>query len=568
AAVAERIGRGRNLYEVDERLLQRLAPTHILTQELCQVCAPSGNEITRALAALPVKPQILWFTPHGIEDIFDNLRQLGRGTGRQAEAEKLIAAGRARLERISELTKNAPRPRVFCLEWIDPYYCCGHWVPEMVELAGGRDALGRQGADSVRISWKDVAVRSPEILIVSPCGFDLEKAVEQTRQLLRRPGWSDLPAVRNGRVFAVNANAYFARPGPRVVDGVELLAHLIHPERCGWNGPGDALQQVQFSEMQPWPARIKICRQCGAEFSCGPQPAKGHCWCDELPPFQSPAAPDADCLCPKCLRAEGGRPKVAGGGPSSIPRPSASGFTLVELLAVIAVLGVLAALLLPALARSKLSAQRAVCVNNLHQLGLAAAMYCDDNHGDCFRYIFGATNYGQIYWFGWLGPGPEGERPFDQSLGALHPYLGRSDVRLCPALNYALAEFKLKADGAAYGYGYNLYLSASADKPPVKIGALPASEIALFADAAQVNDFQAPASPSHPMLEEFYYLDVETNYSSPRNYPNGHFRHARRANVVFCDGHVAPERPVPGSIDRRLPGQFVGQLPPEILQLP
>jgi iron complex transport system substrate-binding protein len=245
SAVAQRIGNGQSLYEVNERLLKEIAPTHILTQELCQVCAPSGNEITRALDALPVKPQILWFSPHGIEEIFGNVRELGASIGLTARAEAWIADARARLQKVAEKAKTASRrPRVFCLEWIDPYYCCGHWVPEMVETAGGHDALGRRGKDSVRIPWMDIERWSPEIVIVPPCGFNTEKAVHQAEQLLKQPGWSDLPAARNDRVYAVDANAYFARPGPRVVDGVELLAHLFHPELFSWNGPTNAFQKI------------------------------------------------------------------------------------------------------------------------------------------------------------------------------------------------------------------------------------------------------------------------------------------------------------------------------------
>jgi len=250
AAVAERIGSGQNIYQVDERLLEQLAPTHILTQDLCQVCAPSGNEITRALAALPVKPKILWFTPHSIGEIFGNIRELGASTGRMIQAEELSAVADARLQNVIELTrKTSLRPRVFCLEWIDPYYCCGHWVPEMVELAGGQDALGRKGADSVRISWTDIAGLSPEILVVSPCGFGVEEAAEQAKQLFQQPGWNVFPAVLNDRAFAVDANAYFSRPGPRVVDGVELLAHLIHPELCDWHGSQNAFRQIHFSDI-------------------------------------------------------------------------------------------------------------------------------------------------------------------------------------------------------------------------------------------------------------------------------------------------------------------------------
>jgi iron complex transport system substrate-binding protein len=245
AAVAERIGGGGNLYEVNQQTVERLAPTHILSQALCQVCAPSRGDITRALNALPSRPKILWFTPHCMEDIFDNLCELGEATGCLAEAEELVASARLRLQRVANLMKKTPRrPRVFCLEWIDPYYCCGHWVPEMIERAGGEDALGCKKTDSVRVAWRDIAIWAPEILIVSPCGFDVEKAVEQANLLLQQPGWGDLPAVCDNRVFAVNANAYFARPGLRVVDGVELLAHLIHPELFNWKGPADAFRAV------------------------------------------------------------------------------------------------------------------------------------------------------------------------------------------------------------------------------------------------------------------------------------------------------------------------------------
>jgi prepilin-type N-terminal cleavage/methylation domain-containing protein/prepilin-type processing-associated H-X9-DG protein len=236
-------------------------------------------------------------------------------------------------------------------------------------------------------------------------------------------------------------------------------------------------------------------------------------------------------------------------------------FSLIELLVVVAILGLLAALLLPSLSRSKASAQTIKCAGNLRQLGLAAQMYWDDYNGNCFRYRGGVTNNGDFYWFGWLERGAESTRAFDPTPGALYPYLNGRGVEVCPALKYSSVEFKLKAVGAAYGYGYNLNLSAPINNPAFnlsRIGRM--NEIVLLADCAQINTFQPPASPSHPMLEEFYYVNESE--------ATAHFRHRQLANVLFCDAHVGREKPVQGSIDQNLPREMVGRLHKEVLTVP
>jgi iron complex transport system substrate-binding protein len=245
-AVSERLSAGLSVYQVDEVLLKSLAPDLILTQDLCQVCAPSGNEVTQALNALPNRPEILWLTPRTLAEIADNLREVARATGTMERAEAWIATNFERLKQIETLALQAAvRPRVFCMEWLDPLYCSGHWVPEMVRIAGGIDQLSKQGSDSIRVSWQEVFNWAPEILILMPCGNHLEQVMDVAPKLCSLPRWDEVPAARNGKVYAVDASSYFARPGPRVIQGTELLAHLIHPELFNWEGPANAFRRIK-----------------------------------------------------------------------------------------------------------------------------------------------------------------------------------------------------------------------------------------------------------------------------------------------------------------------------------
>jgi iron complex transport system substrate-binding protein len=218
-AVSARMSTGESLYVVDERLLNDLAPDIILTQDLCQVCAPSGTELSRALASVSSKPAVLYLTPRTLGEIDENILDVGEAIGRSEDAAMIVDDHRARVRAFQNAAATRRhRPRVSFLEWTDPPFCAGHWVPEMIELAGGVDRLGRAGGDSVRVSWDDIHAWAPEIVIVAPCGFGLAEAERLAREL---------PPLGDARIVPVDANAFFARPGPRYIEGIEVLARAF-----------------------------------------------------------------------------------------------------------------------------------------------------------------------------------------------------------------------------------------------------------------------------------------------------------------------------------------------------
>ncbi len=229
--VSEIIARGESIYAVDAELLGSLAPDLILTQDLCHVCAASPDDLATALTRFPRQPHVLSLTPRSLDEVWDDIRRVGEATGRQSQAESVAAALARQIACIAAKTTGAGyRPRVLCLEWLDPYYVGGHWIPEMVSHAGGEDVFGRLREPSFRVTAEEIADSRVDVIVVMPCGYNSGRAAEECNAARFPDNWNQLPAVREGRVFAVDANAYFSRPGPRLADGVALLAHLLHPK--------------------------------------------------------------------------------------------------------------------------------------------------------------------------------------------------------------------------------------------------------------------------------------------------------------------------------------------------
>ncbi len=233
-AVQASLRERRSLYQVDEALLHSLQPDLIITQALCDVCAIETVQVARLAHALPSRPAVLSLHPHTLSEALEDLRRIGDATGRRAQADALVRTLHQRLERVRTLVaKTTYRPRVFCLEWLEPPMASGHWVPEMVEVAGGQEVLGRAGVPSRYVTWPEIADARPEVLILMPCGFPIERTRQELSVVTAQPLWTSLPAVRAGRVYLANGPAYFNCSGPRLVDGVELLAGIFHPQQCG-----------------------------------------------------------------------------------------------------------------------------------------------------------------------------------------------------------------------------------------------------------------------------------------------------------------------------------------------
>jgi iron complex transport system substrate-binding protein len=226
--VSAQVGSGESLYTLDEDRIAELAPDLIVTQQLCPVCAVSTGQVDDAVRPLPRCPDLLSLDPRTLSEVFADIRRVGEATGRSSEAEELLQDLQSRLEAVRARVAGRSRPRVASLEWLDPPFVGGHWVPEMVEIAGGIDVFAKPGDHSARLTWEQLQAADPDVLVVMPCGYDEAGAAAQIAVIADRPEWQALRAVRDGRVYPVDANGCFSRPGPRLVDGIERMAELFH----------------------------------------------------------------------------------------------------------------------------------------------------------------------------------------------------------------------------------------------------------------------------------------------------------------------------------------------------
>jgi iron complex transport system substrate-binding protein len=235
---------GEPLYRIDEALLDELRPDIILTQDLCPVCALPAHQVEDALRGTQCTANVLSLDPHSIDDVLASIEEVGRALGVETRASNVVSALRGRIDAIRARTSALARPRVLALEWGDPPWGAGHWVPEMIEIAGGVPLCGEHGRDSRRLDWSEIAAASPEIVVFMPCSYGLDDAVENARALFEHEAFTQTPAVRAGRVVATDAQSYFSRSGPRIVDGLDILASIVHPEVFG-DPPDEAVAPLR-----------------------------------------------------------------------------------------------------------------------------------------------------------------------------------------------------------------------------------------------------------------------------------------------------------------------------------
>lgn len=228
--IVELMQSGRDIYVIDDRILKEAKPDLIVAQGVCEVCSPFTKEIKRAISILDYKPDVLILDPHDLDDILISIMDVAERVGRIKEGRKLIVSLQNRIDSI-RIRPKENKPKVLCIEWIDPFFAAGHWIPQMVEIAGGINGLGSYGKPSYRIGIDEIIKFDPDKIILMPCGFDIDRTLIEFEQAKISNKWKSLQAVQNNEIFAVDAGAYFSKPSPRTITGLEILAKIIHPDK-------------------------------------------------------------------------------------------------------------------------------------------------------------------------------------------------------------------------------------------------------------------------------------------------------------------------------------------------
>lgn len=228
--IVELMQSGRDIYVIDDRILKEAKPDLIVAQGVCEVCSPFTKEIKRAISILDYKPDVLILDPHDLDDILISIMDVAERVGRIKEGRKLVVSLQNRIDSI-RIRPKENKPKVLCIEWIDPFFAAGHWIPQMVEIAGGINGLGSYGKPSYRIGIDEIIKFDPDKIILMPCGFDIDRTLIEFKQAKISNDWKSLQAVQNNEIFAVDAGAYFSKPSPRTITGLEILAKIIHPDK-------------------------------------------------------------------------------------------------------------------------------------------------------------------------------------------------------------------------------------------------------------------------------------------------------------------------------------------------
>jgi iron complex transport system substrate-binding protein len=244
--IVQCVREGKDIYVVDDNALRKASPDLIVAQGLCEVCSPHMKELDRAMSILDNKPKVVVLDPHDLDEVLVSIEQVAKTVGKEKKGEEIVQKLGRRIEHVRSVARNAKNsPKVLCIEWLDPIFTAGHWVPQMVEAVGAVNGVSERGEPSRKMEWKEALEFDPDIIVLMPCGFDIERTMKELWRIEKHDEWKQLRAVKNKTVYATDASSYFSRPGPRTVTGLEMLAKMIHPDLFrDLNVPEDAFRRI------------------------------------------------------------------------------------------------------------------------------------------------------------------------------------------------------------------------------------------------------------------------------------------------------------------------------------